>query len=301
MSYVAFDLDNTLGYFYHVMPVAYFFSAETLENSSYKRYNPSFKLSPTLKVKMAIAEAAYIKKIAERQHLVNVILRPNLDALIRPILQGRLTGRVRSVVIYSNNDNNFVLKLAKTLIEAKYNAPGLFTALVDATHPIRVADQERAVAGEPAKTYRTLKVIFRKLCGAFLPLAAHNIIFIDERPKKHDVTNAEPDGLTYIQPTVYAPEIPRVHKREIFKLLIDVLEEQGLFQDPEYLDSPLFHCMRQTYVEGTGTGRFGPIDEFHEMAHHAAQEIAVAGEQAVPFVDDTAALRRGLLRALARN
>ncbi len=298
---MAFDLDNTLGYFYHVMPVALFFSAETLENSSYKRYNESFRLSPTLKAKMAVAEAAYIQKIAERQHLVNVILRPNLDALIRPILQGRLTGRVRAVAIYSNTDNNFALKLAKTLIEAKYNAPGLFAATVDATHPIREYDMNFAVKGEPAKTYRTIKAIFRKLCGTLLPLTPANIIFVDERPKKHDVMNAEPDGLIYIQPTVYSPEIPRVHKREIFKLLIDVLEEQGLFNDPEYLDSPLFHCMRQTYVEGTGTGRFGPIDEFHELAHHAAQEIAVAGEQAVAFVDDTVQLRRAFLRALARH
>jgi hypothetical protein len=303
MSYIAFDLDNTLGYFYHIYSIANFLSPETVENSAYKRYNQTFKLGDSLKAKMLKAEAAYIKKIAERQHLVNVILRPNLDALIRPVLQGRLTGRVRAVAIYSNTDNMFAMKLAIHLIERRYNTPGFFNAAVDATHPIRTVDHEHSerTNGEPIKTYRTIKAIFRKLCGVTLPLTPANVIFIDERPNRHHVMNAEPDGLTYIQPTVYSPEIPRTHQREIFKLLLDTLEEEGLLADAEYMDSCLFYCFRQTYIEGTGTGRYGPIDGFHEMAHHVAQEIAVAAAEPVPFKDDTVALRRAMLRALARH
>lgn len=301
MSYVAFDLDNTLGYFYHVMPVAAFLSAETLENASYMRHNITFKLSPTLKAKMAAAEAAYIQAIAERPHLVRVILRPNLDALMRPILVGRQNGRVRSVAIYSNTDNTFSMRLAIALIEARYNVKGLFCAAVDATHPIRKPDFERTEGGEPLKTFKVLRSIFRKLCGAKLPIQPNEIVFVDERPKRHALSNYEADGLTYIQPTVYAPEIPRTHKKEIFKLLLDVLEEQGLLADPEYMDSCIFHCMRQRYVAGWGTRRFGPIDGFHELAAHAAAEIAHAGSGAIPFKDDTAALRRAILRGLARN
>lgn len=301
MSYVAFDLDNTLGYFYHVMPVAAFFSAETVENLSYMRHNDTFRLSASLKAKLAKVEAAYIEKIIERPHLVRVILRPNIDALIRPILAGRQNGRVRSVIIYSNTDNPFAMRLAEALLKARYGIRKLFCARVDALHPIRAADRRHMEGEEPQKNFPTVRKIFKDLCSVPFSIKPHEVVFVDERPKKHAISNFEPEGLTYIQPTVYAPEIPRSHKREIFKLLLDVLDEQGLLTDEEYLGSRLFDCMRQSYTYGSGTRRYSYINGFHELAAHVAHDIAMAGEEAVPFKDDTVELRRAMLRALARN
>jgi hypothetical protein len=301
MSYVAFDLDNTLGYFYHIMAVAPFLSAETLENWSYMRHNSGFKLSPSLKAKLKKAEAAYIDAVLERPHLIQILLRPNIDAMMRPILTGRQNGRVRSVVIYSNTDNAFAIRLAVRLLEARYGVRDLFCGTVDATHPIRKPDYAQIEGGEPLKTFPVLRSIFRRLCKVALPIKPHEVIFIDERPKRHALTNYEPEGLTYIQPTVYAPKLPQAHKKEIFKLLLDVLDAQGLLRDDEYMNSRIFKCMRQSYVSGNGTRRFTPIDGFHELAAHAAHEIAVAGAEAIPFKDDTVALRRAILRALAKN
>ncbi len=298
---MAFDLDNTLGYFYHIMPIAYFLSADTMENSSYMRHNGGFKLGPALKAKLKKAETAYINAVLERPHLIQILLRPNIDAMMRPILAGRQTGRVRSVVIYSNTDNAFAVRLAVRLLEARYEVRNLFCATVDATHPIRRPDYVQMEGGEPLKTFPVLRSIFRRLCKSTLPIKPHEVIFVDERPKRHALTNYEPEGLTYIQPTVYAPKLPQAHKKEIFKLLLDVLEAEGLLQDDEYMNSRIFKCMRQSYVSGNGTHRFTSIDGFHELAAHAAHEIAVAGGEAIPFKDDTVALRRAILRALARN
>lgn len=299
MSYVGFDLDNTLGYVYHVMPVAHFISVETMENSAFKRLNPGFRLSRRLRNALYKAEANFIQKIMARQHLIEVILRPNLDAMMRPVLNGIRTGRVRGVAIYSNTENTFSMRLAVALIEARYDFPGLFCAAVDATNPIRAPDYERIVGGEPLKTYRVLRSIFSKFCeqrrGS--PIMPHNIIFVDERPMKHAVSLAEKDGLLYIKPSVYAPRIPRSHKKEILRLMLDVLHEEGLLYDAEYIESCVFNCLKPIY----GTTRKVPIGNFNDLLNHAAQEIMMAGEEAIPFVDDTVALRRGIIRGLARN
>lgn len=299
MSYIAFDLDNTLAYLFHVSPVAHFISVETMENSAHKAMNPGFRLSRRLRNALYQAEANFIQKIMARQHLVKTILRPNLDAMMRPVLNGIRTGRVRGVALYSNTENTFSMRLAIALIEARYDWPGLFCAAVDATNPIRAPDRERIVAGEPLKTYKVLKSIFTRFCGGAngLPIMPHNTIFVDERPMKHAVSLAEKDGLLYIQPTVYSPSIPRTHKKEILRLLLDVLHEEGLLYDAEYIESSVFNCMRRIY----GTRRSVPIDSFNDLLNHVAQEIMMAGEEAIPFKDDTVALRRGFIRGLARN
>lgn len=301
MSYVAFDLDNTLGYFYHVMPVASFLSAETLENNAFMRHNVTFRLSTSVKAKMAKAEVAFLKKLIERPHLAKIILRPNIDALMRPVLTGLQNGRVRGVAIYSNTENTFAMRVGQALLEARYGVKNIFCAAVDATNPIRKSDRERMEDQEPLKTYPTLKAIFRKFCGARVPLLPRHFIFVDERPKRHVIANFESEGLTYIQPTVYSPEVPRPHKKEIFKLLLDVLEEQGLMADTEYMESCVFRCMREQVVGGYPQHRYSFIDNFQDLASLVAQEIAVAGADPVPFKDDTVDLRRNMLRALARN
>lgn len=278
MAFVAVDLDNTLGYFEHLVPIGEFF----------------FGATGHLAGRVARAEARFFASVAERQHLVTTILRPNLDAMMRPILAARRVGKLRAMVIYSNSTSGFCLRLAKTLIEDRYDTP-LFCALIDATDPIRKSDVKVIKHGEPLKTLGVLRKAFKIYCGIQQPIHANQVIFIDERPVRHDIAMDEKDGLTYIQPTPYRPTVPLSHKKELFGLLMQALVEEELLGDPEYLDSPVFHCLKQSWY----TRRRRVITNIRDLMEFADEEMARAGH-GEPFKADTRALRQQLLRGLGR-
>lgn len=295
MALVAFDLDNTLAFCEHLVPFGEFLSVATLNNTCSQRMNGPLKISRRLAYCMARAEQRFIAAVAERQHLVNTILRPNLDALMRPILAARRAGKVRAVAIYSNSPSSFCLHLVATLIEMRYQAPGLFCDLVDAGDPIRKPDYERLVRGEPLKTYKVARAIFKR-CGAQTPFGPQNMVFVDERPTRHAIEAQVADGLTYIQPTVYAPAVPAAQKKELFTLLVETLAAEELLTDTEYLESPVFHCLKNFW----DTKRWRAIANFSDLMEFAAESLDAVGPGA-PFTDDTKALRQQLLRALGRH
>lgn len=297
MALVAFDLDNTLGFFYHVAPVGHLFSLDLLDNSETRGLNPNFHISPRIRAALKRVEERFIEKLLERQHLLRTILRPNLDAMLRPVIQAAQVGRIRSICMYSNAANSFSLKLAKTIIERQYGVSNLFCALVDATHPIRSADLKTIKYGEPIKTFATLRSIFRKLCGYPLPIQPSNIIFIDERRPKHDIAVMEPEGLTYIQPSEYMPILPRGHKGEIIKMALECLIEEGLMTDEEYLQSSVFQCLKRKYINQ----RIRPIGNFHDLLDFIGEEVADSDKVAKPFINDTKTLRQQLIRAIGRT
>ena len=297
MALVAFDLDNTLGFFDHIAPVAHFMSAETLENGWFRALNPNFYLSPELKERMARAEDNFVDLLLERPHLLRLIFRPNLDAIIRCIITNKLQGRIARVCIYSNTLNTFTMRIATKLIEQVYGAPGLFCAAVDATHPIRAADYEAMPYGEPLKTLRVLKGIFRRLCGYPLHIRAKDVIFIDERHVKHALERYEHEGLTYLKPSPYFPAVPKSHKKEILDLMFKALEKEDLLFDIEYFSSSIFRCLKRR----SDNNRIQAIGTFGELIEFVKDEIDLAGTQRVlTFKDDTKEIRRTLLRAFSK-
>jgi len=245
---------------------------------------------------MRRAEERFIAAVADRQHLVATILRPNLDALMRPILMARRTGKVRAVAIYSNSPSSFCLTLGAALIERKYQTPGLFCDLVDAGDPIRKPDYERMSHGEPLKTFKVARAIFKR-CGALTPIKAANIIFVDERPVRHAIEAQVEDGLTYIQPTPYRPPVPKAQKKELFTILLETLTAEGLLTDAEYLESPVFHCLKNFWA----TRRWRAIGSIRDLLDFAAEEVDRAGTKGEPFADDPRGLRQQLLRGLGRH
>lgn len=294
MALFAFDLDNTLAFAEHLVPFGEFLSVATLNNLCSQHMNGPLRISKRLAARLARAEQRFIATVADRQHLVNTILRPNLDALMRPILVNHRAGKVRGVVIYSNSASSFCLHLVATLIEQRYQTPGLFCDLVDAGDPIRKHDYERLSRGQPLKTYRVARAIFKR-CGAHTPFGPQNIVFVDERLQRHAIEAQVADGLTYIQPTVYAPTVPNAQKKELFTLLVETLAAEGLLADTEYLNSPVFHCLKNFW----GTKRWRAIANFGDLMEFAAESLDRVGS-GIPFTDDTKALRRQLLRALGR-
>lgn len=299
MAYIGFDLDNTLGVFYHVAAAGHFFSQDIFDNSETLQLNPNFHLSSSLRKRLAAAEERFLRQIAIRPHLVNEILRPNLDALIRPVLQGRIYGKVRAVCIYSNTINTFSMKLAKMLIEDRYKAPGLFCACVDATDSLRERDfhTEKGRSAEPKKTYPVLKGIFKTLCHVRSSIPPSKIIFVDDRKVPHAIKTSEADGLTYIKPVAYNPIISREHKKEIMYILLETLSAEELLNDDEYLKSSIFRCLKRPYFNEKIT----VIGNFGDLLQYVADEIAASWKEPMKFKDDGKTLRQELIRGLGRH
>lgn len=295
MALVAFDLDSTLGTFYAISAWAHCFSVETLENSVFRAANPGFSIDPDLRRTLARTEDRFIRAVLESPVLLEAVLRPNLDAIFRPLLQAHAHGKLRAVIMISNTWNTFSMRLAKELIETLYQCPGLFCALVDATHSIRIPDWRRVEHGEPVKTYRGLRAIFRTLCGVRSTIRPSDIIFIDERIYPHDVRREVQNGLTYIQPSEYSPVLSEAVRREIRRVGYLVLEREGLLRNPAYLASGLCFCIKVAY-DLTLT----PITSIVDLLAYVETAIQKENRVGISFKDDSVTLRRKLIHALSK-
>ena len=296
MALVAFDLDNTLGFFYHIGIWADFFSVETVENTFNQKINPSFWISDSVERSMRRAQKVFIEKLLRQPDLLNLILRPNLDAMILPLIKAKKQGIVRAICIYSNSWNPFVLQVAKELIETIYKCKGFFDCLVDASHPIRAYDWTLEKHGEPSKNLITLKKIFRNLCNVKGPIDPEDILFLDDREPKHDLAKLESKGLVYLKPTKFDPALTDRDRKKIFMLGIDVLDDCDLLEDSEYLDSDVFHCKK--YNTSTDLKKISNIYDLLEMAEKKLKSEGVDGKL---FNNDTKYILKTIKYFLSRT
>lgn len=241
MAFVAFDLDNTLGYFEVVGPLAYFMSPDYLMNPEESVKNP-LTLSKRLMAKLQNVRRDFVTKLLQRPDVLHAVLRPNLDALIRPLLKEKIT-----VIIYSNTGNTFSTHLAKDLIERKYKAPGLIKLIADVFHPLRAPETTGAAGADgflnPDKTFPVLERLLQAASHRHAPIHPAQIAFVDDRTPMHPIVEARKRGLTYIQPTPYAPRLTRKVRQEILQIALEAMEKAGLLSDGEYLSSGI--CFRR--------------------------------------------------------
>lgn len=280
MALVAFDLDNTLGFFYHIGIWSDFFSVDTIENSFNRKINPGLRLTASLKSKLRRAEALYIKKLL-KSTLLKTILRPNLDEFIKPLIKHRRN--IRAVAIYSNTWNSFTPHIAVALIESIYKCHKLFNCIVDATHPIRKHDWKHEADGQPAKTFKVLKAIFTNICKVKGPVEPEDILFVDDREPKHQLAK---EGVNYYKTTEFDPKLTSPERHEIFNMGIDVLQETGLLRDEEYLKSDIFFCKKYTSTKATVK-----INGIEDLFKIAGKKLLSEGIEGVKFKDDSAQIR----------
>jgi len=286
---VAFDLDNTLGCFDGIYPWGYFFSVDELENGVNAL---DIDTPPALKGRLKKAEQLFIKKLRAYRELFSVILRPNLDALIKPLIRAKRNGTVRAICMYSNTSSTFTMHFAKHIIEEQYSCPGFFDCMVDATDPIRKHDWEDSKDwSQPLKTFPVLKRIFKEYCGVTDIITPDRILFVDDRKERHHLANEEKHGLTYLQVTPYVPDITRRMREMIYTIGLEVLLETNLVDYPPYLFSNIFETTRE---KRTDSGRRSRVDirGMFDMLEFTETAVLSPWSNPVDFSDDTAAIRR---------
>jgi hypothetical protein len=234
MAYVAFDLDNTLGYFDILAPVAHFWSPEVRRSPPIAAHNPPLKISVTLEKKLRRARSRFASSLLRYPELLKKILRPNLSDFIEPLLEAKAARKLKAVIIYSNTLNYYTMELAKTLIERLYKCPGLFKLIADAYHPLRKADYYDPYTNEPLKTFDSVERLFQEATSSRRLLHPSEIAFVDDRDPVHDLMSSTPQGLVYIQPTHFVASYTIADRKTIFRLAIEALRYVRLTSDIEY-------------------------------------------------------------------
>ena len=244
MAYVAFDLDATLGFFEITNPLSYLWSPDWLNNPEQSAANQRLLLSPKLKVRLARARTIFANSLLTNEDILNVVLRPDLDVVINPLVEAKRAKKLKSVIIYSNTSATYSMELAKHLIEKRYRAPHLFSLMADHWHPLRTADRHPSPDGkyiQPEKTLKTLQLLFRTATKSSVTPATDKIMFMDDRIPKHKLEAQEADGLTYIVPSAFYPRVSDLQRKRILFLAFEALSRAGLLYDDEYLKSGFCH------------------------------------------------------------
>jgi hypothetical protein len=256
MAHVAFDLDRTLGFFEHISPLAFFWSKDFLTNPEQKRINTPLKISRKLEVALTRARETFAKWLLAEPSLLNTILRPDLDELIKPLLKSK---KFVTAIIYSNTGIPYSVELAKSLIEAKYKCRGFFALTADNWHPLRTEDHEKKFE-EPKKKMVTLQKLFSRATYSQRDVPYKNILFVDDRVPKHDLESCEPKGLVYMNLMPYVPNLSDKQKDNILFLAVAALDKHGLLRSKEYLESGF--CNRRIPYDHT---KSFPISGFQEL------------------------------------
>lgn len=294
-AFVAFDLDGTLGSFDPVGPWSSIFSVETLENEVNKA-----SLSSALKERLRAAERLFIEKVKADKKIMSLIFRPNLDALMAPLIKAKRAGKIGAVCMYSNTFETFTMYFAKRIIEDRYAYPGFFDCLVDSTHPIRKYDwdQNKEDNTQPLKTFHGLKKIFNKLCGVKETIQPENILFVDDRSVKHHLEAEEKNGLTYLQVSSYVPDFSKEMRKRAYIMGLEVLLETNLVDYPAFLSSKIFHTEKLMMVGSNYT--MMKIDGIFNMLKIVENDMLTPYQGPKAFKRDTGLIRRTILAFLFR-
>jgi hypothetical protein len=251
MAYIAFDLDNTLGFFEITNPLAHFWSPEFINNTEQKDLpgNSNTLVSPRLEKTLQKVRERFAKLLAD-DPVLPCVLRPNHKAMFEPILQAKKHKKLRSVIIYSNTSHHPSMFLAKDILEKIYKAKGLFAYCADAWDRHRARDRVPYKPGEyvePLKQLSTLKHLFQVATHSPRTIPTTSIAFVDDRRPKHTLEKDESDGLCYIVPTHYRPMVKLPQKKRILELALQAMDDYGVLNDEEYLRSGF--CFRDAPID----------------------------------------------------
>jgi hypothetical protein len=164
-NYFIFDMDETLGEMY---PMFYFISSltENIPEDGKKFYDDAYNIF----IKNLLAKELSTEPLG--------ILRPGIFKVMDRLAALKKQGKVRDVVIYSNNGHPESVRFMRDIINAKEGE--LVRECIDWTHPMR--EEERLK--QPGAAYKTWNVLKKILvegnCKAPADLESKNIYFFDD-------------------------------------------------------------------------------------------------------------------------
>jgi hypothetical protein len=178
MSYFIFDMDETLAELYSV----YYFIASLRLNETYKEDNKYDVLSDTLLKKLNNAYDIFVDDVFQQEISSNPlgILRPGILKIMEKLRELQINGRIKNVIIYSNNGHLESLEFIRDLIHKYVKSNELIKECIHWNHHMR--KEERTIKpGMANKTWNVLKNIMVKgNCKASPNIEPKDVYFFDD-------------------------------------------------------------------------------------------------------------------------
>lgn len=216
MAYVVFDLDETLA---HLHSMYYFIASLNMKEDIVE--NRSYLLSFLPEDVFDSQKKAYhlfIKRVleAETSDKPMGILRPGVLEVMRALRALQQKGKVKHVVIYSNNAHLPSLKFVRDLIHLHVGSSFLIGDCIHRGHPLRYMDQQNPVI---TKSWSTLRdILIEGRCKAE-SLAAKQVYFFDDLDHL-DLQRALKEQYYKVPAYSYTVALDRISE-----IYIEVLEE----------------------------------------------------------------------------
>ena len=216
MAYVVFDLDETLA---HLHSMYYFIASLNMKEDIVE--NRSYLLSFLPEDVFDSQKRAYhlfIKRVleAETSDKPLGILRPGVLEVMRALRALQQKGKVKHVVIYSNNAHLPSLKFVRDLIHLHVGSSFLIGDCIHRGHPLRYMDQQNPVI---TKSWSTLRdILIEGRCKAE-SLAAKQVYFFDDLDHL-DLQRALKEQYYKVPAYSYTVALDRISE-----IYIEVLEE----------------------------------------------------------------------------
>lgn len=172
MSYIVFDLDETLAELY---PTFYFIAS--------LRPNLQHTLPDDFKAELANAYKLFTKNVLSQELNPTAplgVLRPGILRVFEMIQQLKIKGKVKGVVIYSNNGHLESLEFIRDLIHQHLATTDLILECIHWGHHLREEERGRT-QGSANKTWKVLSTILKQpIIGAASDLQPNSVYFFDD-------------------------------------------------------------------------------------------------------------------------
>lgn len=271
-----YDLDETLA---EVYPIFYFLMSLKIKNKVPKE---EYEQNKVFFNKIDRVYYEFVKKVSEveRSKAPLGILRPGIIGVMRELEELRNTGKLKKVIIYSNNgdlenlefvkdvivdaimpSNNEILAMTENNLQKSINSGVLIKNLIHLGHPGRVDEiptYERngrliRIPSSAKKTWPVLEQIIKKDNTNATDFVVGNIFFFDDRNIKHDIEKVLKDR--YYKVPAYEFRASAERLGSIYEEVVLELE-----RDPQF-NFDMFYKLIERYSLGPipDNGRSTPL------------------------------------------
>jgi hypothetical protein len=293
MSYFIFDMDETLAELYSV----YYFVASLRLKESYHDHNPNLAniIPDDILMSLKLSYRIFVRQVlnVEKSNHPLGILRPGLLDVMTKLHELQKSGKIKSVIIYSNNGHLESLEFIRDLIHEHVGTATLIKECIHWNHPMRESERNGQEVGAASKTWATLKkIMVEGNCKAPQNLEPRQVFFFDDLNHK-DLQ--EKLGTHYYKVPAYDfkasfDRIAHIYRNAIyygkvaipifsdfvFELFIDDKRKKYMYDD-EILDDMIEMFRLQTKGTANIITQPPPPDEGIDMMISAMKSLNISG------------------------
>lgn len=183
MKYFIFDMDETLAELYSVY---YFIASLRLKESCKNEKIVCTNMSESLQKSLDGAYKLFVGEILKREVSTHPlgILRPGILGIMKTLRELQLEGKIKNVIIYSNNGHLESLEFIRDLIHKYIGSKDLIRECIHWNHHMR-AEERTTQPGMANKTWNVLRnIMVNGNCKAVPSIQPEDVFFFDDLDHK---------------------------------------------------------------------------------------------------------------------